>query len=163
MDKAQFWRLVADAKARSAGDLDAQVRLLEEQLAHLEPAEITRFYDIFLEFDAKAYTSDLWAAAYIINGGCSDDGFMYFRGWLIAQGDAAYNGALLDPESLLDVEVGFEGAECESIRYVAWSAYERITGTEMPLPVRGEDDITLDWSDDTVGSKYPKLAAKYSA
>lgn len=163
MDKAQFWRLMADAKARSAGDLDTQVRLLEEQLAHLAPAEITRFYDIFLELDVKAYTSDLWAAAYIINGGCSDDGFMDFRGWLIAQGEAVYNRALLDPESSLDVEVEFEGAECESIRYVAWSAYERATGTEMPLSVLAEHDITFDWTDETVHTKYPKLAAKYSA
>jgi hypothetical protein len=28
----------------------------------------------------------MWVAAYLMNGGCSDDGFDYFRGWLIAQG-----------------------------------------------------------------------------
>jgi hypothetical protein len=29
---------------------------------------------------------DQWGAAYLANGGCSDDGFDYFRGWLIGQG-----------------------------------------------------------------------------
>jgi hypothetical protein len=161
MDKLEFWELIADAQAMSAGDPDSQVRLLEDQLASLRPAEIVRFYDIFVEFDTLAYTSDLWAAAYIINGGCSDDGFMDFRGWLIAQGEAVYNRAVLDPESLLGVAVASEAAECESMRYVAWSAYERVIGSEMPLPVGRKPDITFDWYEDTVDAKYPKLAAKY--
>jgi hypothetical protein len=29
----------------------------------------------------RSYRNDLWAAGYLINGGCSDDGFDYFRGW----------------------------------------------------------------------------------
>ena len=33
-----------------------------------------------------SYRWDLWGAAYLANGGCSDDGFDYFRGWLIGQG-----------------------------------------------------------------------------
>lgn len=32
------------------------------------------------------YRRDLWAAAYIIGGGCSDDSFIDFRAGLIAQG-----------------------------------------------------------------------------
>ena len=32
---------------------------------------------------AEAYRWDIWAIAFIINGGCSDDGFEYFRGWLV--------------------------------------------------------------------------------
>ncbi|MFL6076856.1 MAG: DUF4240 domain-containing protein [Mycobacteriales bacterium] len=34
---------------------------------------------------AESYQGDLWGAAYLINGGASDDGFDYFRGWLIAR------------------------------------------------------------------------------
>ena len=86
---------------------------------------------------------------------------MDFRGWLLAQGEAVYNRALLDPGSLLDVDVASAAAECEFMRYVAWSAYERVTGTEMPLPAGGKPDITLDWNENTVDSKYPELAAKY--
>jgi hypothetical protein len=35
---------------------------------------------------AASYRTVLWAAACLINGGYSDDGFEYFRGWLIVQG-----------------------------------------------------------------------------
>jgi Protein of unknown function (DUF4240) len=35
---------------------------------------------------ADSYRDPLWAAAYLVNGGCSDDGFEYFRGWLIMHG-----------------------------------------------------------------------------
>jgi hypothetical protein len=35
---------------------------------------------------ADAYRWDLWGLAYQLNGGCSDDGFVYFRCWLLGQG-----------------------------------------------------------------------------
>jgi len=40
----------------------------------------------FRRYLNKAYTWDLWGAAYLINGGCSDDGFEYFRRWLVSRG-----------------------------------------------------------------------------
>jgi hypothetical protein len=43
---------------------------------------------------------DQWGAAYLANGGCSDDGFDYFRGWLIGQGRKVYETVLADPDSL---------------------------------------------------------------
>ncbi|MFE5591185.1 DUF4240 domain-containing protein [Streptomyces sp. NPDC056549] len=33
-------------------------------------------------------------AAYMVNGGCCDDGFDYFRGWLIAQGRNVFERAV---------------------------------------------------------------------
>ena len=46
------------------------------------------------------YTWDLWGVAYILKGGCSDDGFEYFRAWLIARGRDFVAQALADPEGL---------------------------------------------------------------
>jgi hypothetical protein len=43
---------------------------------------------------ADSYQGDLRAAAYLINGGASDDGFEYFRGRLITQGREVYAGVL---------------------------------------------------------------------
>jgi hypothetical protein len=51
---------------------------------------------------AESYRWDLWGAAYLINGGCSDDGFDYFRGWLLSQGRAIWQATLADPDSLAD-------------------------------------------------------------
>jgi hypothetical protein len=38
----------------------------------MEPAEIVSFQQHLLGRMQEAYRSDLWAVAYIVNGGCSD-------------------------------------------------------------------------------------------
>lgn len=52
--------------------------------------EIVASHQVLLGLMADSYRNPLWAAAYVINGGCSDDGFDYFRGWLIVQGHEVY-------------------------------------------------------------------------
>ncbi|MFC9245678.1 DUF4240 domain-containing protein [Streptomyces sp. NPDC057136] len=54
---------------------------------------------------ADSCTNPLWAAAYVINGGCSDDGFDYFRGWLIAQGREVFERTAADPDALAEVPI----------------------------------------------------------
>jgi hypothetical protein len=49
-----------------------------------------------------SYLGSLWAAAYRINGDCSDDGFDYFRDWLITQGRDMFEAAVADPDALAD-------------------------------------------------------------
>jgi hypothetical protein len=74
----------------------------------------------------------------VINGGASDDGFDYFRGWLIAQGRAVYEQALADPDSLaglpavVDACASGEDLWGEDILGVAWNAYQTATGSELP-------------------------------
>src|SRR5687768_16332917 len=100
MDQSQFWRLIEAAKTEARGDTDAQLAILAKKLAALPAEEIVQFDAIFHEMMALSYRWDLWGAAYVLNGGCSDDGFDYFRGWLIAQGESVFQKALEDPESL---------------------------------------------------------------
>jgi hypothetical protein len=89
------------------------------------------------ELMAASYRTDLWAAAYLINGGCSDDGFDYFRGWLITQGAEVFHRALADPDSLADHQVVAAAAsegeelECEEILYATGHAYLELTGVEL--------------------------------
>jgi hypothetical protein len=132
MDKATFWKLIDSTRRQAEGDLDAHVELLRERLQALEPEDIIQFDKIFRDYWIRAYTWDLWGAAYIIGGGCSDDGFMDFRGWLISKGEKAYENALKDPESLLKV-VKDEDDDCqyEGFQYVASQAWEKKTGKGM--------------------------------
>jgi hypothetical protein len=83
---------------------------------------------------ADAHTWNLWGAAYLINGGCSDDGFVYFCAWLIGRGRAVYEAAVADPDTLADVveEVGYGEYELEMLMGVATPAYEEMTGEPMP-------------------------------
>src|SRR5882672_4855014 len=96
----------------------------------LTPEELLDFESCFDRVHKESYAWSLWGAAYLMNGGCSDDGFEYFRAWLIAQGRQPFEMALEDPDTLATL-VNPEG-ELEEFMYLARQAYEEKTGEEMP-------------------------------
>jgi hypothetical protein len=99
MDNEKFWELINDSRKKSKNDPDRQIEILVSNIAKLSEEEIYEFDRIFNKYYVDSYLSELWAAAYIINGGCSDDGFDYFRGWLISQGRTIYEDTLNDPQN----------------------------------------------------------------
>ena len=113
------------------GDPEAQAEELTDLLSDLPPDEIVAFDRLLHELLAAAYRWDLWGAAYIINGGCSDDGFEYFRAWLVAQGERTYREALADPETLVD-RAEPDATNAESLLYAAGDAYRVETGRDLP-------------------------------
>ncbi|MEM7315274.1 MAG: DUF4240 domain-containing protein [Planctomycetota bacterium] len=162
MKRDEFWALIE--KAGTGDDVDENVESLEEALTERSASEIVEFEKHVTELLASSYSWKLWGAAYLINGGCSDDGFDYFRGWLIMQGKAVFEQALVDPDSLADLPELEEDVECEEMLSVARSAYESATGDEIPevplnLPDLGED---WDFDDDAeMSRRYPKLFAHF--
>lgn len=112
---------------------------------------------------AAAYRWDLWAAAYIINGGCSDDGFRYFRDWLISEGRSVFEKALKDPDSLADLP-HVDPAELESFGYVALDLHEEKGAGRMPrsAAVEEREPAGEPWDEDAVGDLLPRLDAKYA-
>lgn len=171
MDERQFWQLIEESKRASKGDLDAQPELLQERLEKLAPADIVRFDRIYHDQIARSYTWDLWGAAYVIGGGCSDDGFDYFRDWLVSRGRTVFEAALRDPETLAGVvtdEDLDEGCNCEELRYAAVSAWESRTeesADDFPAEDGAEppDEPTgVSWKDATeLVRRFPKLTAKF--
>jgi hypothetical protein len=107
---------------------------LRRELRAFEPAELESFQDWLQATAAEAYTSGLYAASYLVNGGGSLDGFYYFRAWLVFQGRMAHRRAIADPDSLADVCV-IRGIvadyECEDVLNVAKALYEEKTGEMM--------------------------------
>lgn len=103
MDTGSFWRILDTARETAGEDLDGWFDALKNELLHLPPEEILQFRLLFDVKTGAAYKIDLWGAAYLINGGCSDDGFHYFRCWLVGQGRDVYEKALANPDSLADV------------------------------------------------------------
>ena len=79
MTEDKFWEIVAQSRAGNDHSQSAQRTKLKQLLSSLEVPEVVAFDKIFDEKLAASYTWDLWGAAYIIDGGCSDDGFEYFR------------------------------------------------------------------------------------
>lgn len=102
MDDKRFWDIIAVACPHGA-DEAVWHEGLHRELTRLAPEDIVRF-DIWLDEKADAaYSRELWSVASLINGGASDDGFYYFRLWLVGMGKRVYEAALADPDTLAEV------------------------------------------------------------
>ncbi|MBB6565797.1 DUF4240 domain-containing protein [Kribbella sandramycini] len=138
MDRDGFWGLVEGARGEvddSAADPDGVADALTRVLGGLGAEEIAGFGVELAGLLAESYRWDLWAAAYLINGGGSEDGFDSFRGWLVAQGREVWEAAMAEPDSLADVvdedrPEGFEGFDGEGMLHVGSHAYKNVTGDD---------------------------------
>lgn len=165
MKADEFWQIIADVNEQSAGDMDTKVDLLTKHLQPLDAEQVLAFSRIFDSMMDKAYTYDLWGAAYVIQGGCSDDGFMDFRSSLISTGKEVFERAASSPETL--AELARDMVEClflEGFAYPATTVYEQKTGSlperEAPHPA---DPTGEPWDEDqtVLERRFPKLWAKY--
>ncbi|PKG23745.1 DUF4240 domain-containing protein [Niallia nealsonii] len=95
MNKQQFWQLIEQSNKQ-----EEPIEWLTETLAQKEVAEIVDLEYYFQTFQQESYQSRLWAAAYLLMDGCSDDTFDYFCGWLIIQGEETFHKVLESPEYL---------------------------------------------------------------
>ncbi|GAA1575061.1 DUF4240 domain-containing protein [Kribbella karoonensis] len=180
MDRDRFWGLVEEARA-SVDDTVADPDGVADALAKVLGAEraevIAGFGTELARLLVESYRWDLWAAAYLINSGASEDGFDSFRGWLIAQGREVWDAALADPDSLADVvdedrPEGFEGFDGEGMLHVGSHAYKNATGDETAYwkavdaeapdtpDVPAGEEIDFDDSDE-LQTHLPRLAALY--
>ncbi len=154
-----FWQIIDSTVDK---DMDAQLEKLETRLKTLSDAELLAFEIAFSRQSHMAYRWDLWGAAYVINGGCSDDGFADFRAWLIAQGRAVYDAALADPESLAR-HIEEDYASFEEFAYAAMEQQMERTGDEFPegaLPKHPSEPTGKAWDEDDLDDLFPKLTAK---
>lgn len=169
MDVDELWRMIEDAGGRGSvlQDADEVAEGLLERLAALPAEEIVSADEQLRTLTARAYGWELWGAAYVINGGCSDDGFEYFRAWLIAQGERVYNDALTDPDSLAHLFSSGQDVEAESedMLGATWEAYRIRADSDLP---RGnavpEPDLGEGWDFEdrrVMATRYPKLTALF--
>lgn len=173
MDMERFWRIVESSRSWfdpnwPDGNVERQREELRRLLLELPPQEIVEFRNRLLEQLDATFNWDLWAAAYLIAGGCSDDGFTDFRGWLISLGRGVFERALADAESLVDVAdaPGVEDVFFEEFLSVPARAYEEATGNELPDytgHLRHEPSGER-WSEDgdDLHRRFPKLWRKYA-
>ena len=166
MDDAAFWQLIADTRAAAGNETDGQSDLLEQQLRRLPPKQIAQFEGIRQRLDRRAYTYELWGAAYVIEDGCSDDCFRDFRGYLISLGRGPYEAALRNPDSLASVAQDAETGNWENADDVAPDAYEGVADEDIST---GDSEPSGDprgtpWDDEQTEQlvqRYPRLAARF--
>lgn len=162
MSKELFWKMLAETYEISKGEPNNQVNLLIDKLSEYPPEEIIEFQDICDEFMNRAYLASLWEAACVICCGCSDDGFIDFRAWLIQQGKDIYEAALQNPEILADiVDDGLQTRE-GGLWYVPIKAYENKTSQSIP-PKRYINPLLEReiGNQAEIFARFPRLVAKF--
>jgi hypothetical protein len=155
MNEELFWSVIE--RARRSDELHAELaKLPDDQLLGFE-----RLHAVYMH---RAYTWSLWGAAYVINGGCSDDTFEYFRAALISLGREVYDQALTDPDSLAEVDLQDE-EEWEDwmsptmhVVHARTGKYGFVGPPEQAAPAQPTGD---EWTDDELASRFPRLTAKY--
>jgi len=188
MDNDEFWQLIDSARATATPAVPFE-RALVDVLAERPEPELLRYQACFDRLHGALYRWDVWAAAYLIGGGCSDDAFMDFRAGVISEGRAWYEKVLAGPDAIAEHpaaagEDPFDAEEVffnEDVNYAAPDAFERRTGdrdafhsayerhrAEQGIPLVGqverETDMgeSFDFDDDAeMQRRLPRLAAVY--
>jgi hypothetical protein len=175
MDEQKFWNLI-ERSLQNSTNQDEQEPWLISELQKLSNEEIIGFRLRTDKLLYDTYTSEMWCAGFVMNGGCSDDGFEYFRCWIISRGENVYNEAKNNPDSLInevvDGQVWYD-VEFESFWYVALEAFERKTGKDLYDFIDYDNfttregnypDIELNWQEDnpeTMKRICPRLFEKF--
>jgi len=166
MTEEEFWQLVG--RVRGPGGDDEHAARLRDQLRFLPLAEVSSFHLHFERARSRAAVGEVWAAGVLLNGGHgTDDGFEYFRNWLISRGKKAFERALAKPDSLANEAVFIDdsgpSAEFEAYGYVARDVYEQLAGqdllTESQSEEAGFDDSQ--YSNEVLRRKLPRLWKKF--
>lgn len=168
MDETTFWSLIDRARGARAGQVSprkasADPERLQAILSRLPDDEVAAFGQAFARQMDRLNRWTVWGAAYVINGGASEDGFLYFCEWLVGKGSAAVAQAVDDPDGLVRF-VG-EDDEGDAENEGLGSAASEV------LEARGIEADTLIYPDGpplgepfdeaTVYGDYPKLARRF--
>ncbi|GAA2741361.1 MULTISPECIES: DUF4240 domain-containing protein [Kitasatospora] len=169
MYETDFWQLIDETRDAADGDPDEQADAVVDRLAQLTPDDVLDFARLFEARFQRAYTTELWGAAYLMLGGASEDAFDYFRCWLIGQGREVFEGAVHQPDELAVLVPDFdeeEDGDAEDLGYAADEAYEQLTG--LPLPdlgtsqPRAPEGAPFDFEDTGLMAKrYPRLWERF--
>lgn len=176
MSTDAFWSLIAEMKKEYGQEMDASLQWLTGQLTARGPQQAQDFHDILHGYQHLAYQYGLWTAASLMCDGCSDDGFIDFWAWLIAQGKEVYLAALADPDSLADAEA-YGGCQFEALTYAGNTILETLTGqsaydgtnptarnalvAELRQDIVYGEGIGYPYEWDELETYFPRLCAKY--
>ncbi|MCC9648582.1 DUF4240 domain-containing protein [Rubrivivax sp. JA1029] len=163
MEEKAFWSLVERAKARAGSDINSRPAVLQELLQELSLPDIQAFQRRYESYLLLANSRELWGAAYLMNGGSSDDGFKYFRDWLISEGQATFTEALTAPDSLAQIPQRGDYFELEAFGYAALKAFASKGGGELDRDFNVElaAPTGKSWEEAELPAMFPRLASRF--
>ena len=173
LDEKTYWDIV-DRSLKYRNDQDQQEQFLIAEIGKLTPKPMIGFRLRTDKLLYDTYTSAMWCAGHIMNGGCSDDGFEYFRNWIISRGKQVYDKATASPDNLVsEAKEDIDAYEFETFWYVANEAFRQKTGKDLYDYIDDEKfktneahyrPIQLTWQEDDPASMKkicPKLFARF--
>ena len=144
LDEEVYWGIIENSLKETHSTEDQEIFLVNE-VEKLTPKEMIGFRLRTDKLLYDSYTADLWCAAYIMHGGCTDDGFEYFRCWLISRGKDTFYKAKSNPDTLIDlVKEGEDIYEFEGFWYVAINAFKNVTDKELYSYIDYDNFVTND-------------------
>ena len=168
MEWKHFWKVIEAAYRADGPD---HFEALKAELDGLPWFAVVAFQARFDEAVAAANRLDLWGAAYLIQGGASDDAFRDFRAWLVGRGRHAYEAALKNPDTLADILDGDPvdgfGLDAAAVRvYEAKTGmsdfYDQLDRAEKDAPPPPPEGDDWDFEDEAEQRRrFPRLAALY--
>lgn len=156
IDETLFWNLIESCRTISEDKFEF-IEKLSNKLEEFKSSEIRKFERIFRTKYEKLNREDLWALAYIVRKGCGDDGFDYFKAWVISKGQNAFNA--INEMRTNEVQQYFdEDPQLEEIMYLAENVYESKTGELMPpVKVKKNKMKKLNWTEESLETDFPEL------
>jgi hypothetical protein len=131
MTREDFWKLIDNAVGPADFGEAVNHEVLRESLVALKRPELLEFAGHMHGAVEGAFTTEMWGAAYLINGGCTEEEFIYFRGWVIGQGSRAYSDAVKNPDTLADsVDPDADAHEDADILGLAFDVYTENKGND---------------------------------
>ena len=162
MDAACFWELIEKTKGNASSSAE-QIELLIAELELFKATEIGKFHKLLQQRMAELYHWDIWAVAFLAQGGCSDDAFEAFRPWIILQGQTVYQLALKDVTKLSAHVPSGEETQAEGLLFAPAIAYENRTSKPMrPAKAKALKIHGKRWKESELQSRYPELYRRYS-
>ena len=171
MDRDQFWSMIETARQASGGEVEQQETVLKAELRRLPLAEVIGFHRVLEHLQAESFSVELWGAAEAVVDKVSED-HCYGRGWLVAQGQGAYQAAVADPDLLAGLPGLRAGegmlARVEAMWFVAAEVHQERTGGQLPPDASWRTELIGSWwpSDqhqEELRRRYPRLWARFRA
>lgn len=156
MSEDLFWEIIA----RAQSDTEIETCLnLHEQLVCYSGKAIKNAGKLMRSYLNAAYREDIWALAYLLEDGCSEDAFDDFRGWMVLQGRATF-------EAILDAPDMFDPCHADGAQFAAGSslqaAFENAYLSRMakPLILPRAKFPKLEFEEERVAELLPNISAR---
>jgi hypothetical protein len=177
MDEKEFWKIIDYSFNVSDGDMQQESETITKKLSEYTPAEIVNFETILTKKIIEANDFKILAIDKIVEGSVADDDFLYFRCWLIGQGQKTFEQTIMNPDYLSTVIEKDIVPQFENLLYVSTDAYQSKTGKKVEdntfprnvtynkgfnYEANGAKMTGTDWTESELPKLYPKLWNKFN-